>query len=326
MGAGEAGPAGPQGEKGNDGETKWTNLSDTEKKEAIDLLRSKIDVTTLKGPQGPTGPTGADATTNPAELVSAFKNDTVAMGSLATKIATDNTTTLGERITGEFSKETTSATALRTQLAGTLSSSGNFQTAIANLLTTNSTYKDRIKGDTGSVASDEALRLQLQPKTMWCADGAICDIPTGKQGIKFGAGASSIYDNDNLNIRTNNNIFIENKNLKGYKLVGDQNIMTGKLHVDGHLGVGQALQLPGNWNINSAQSRFYIGNNNKNLITLQDDRNIYGFNELHTNTIHLPNGFSIETQPDRFYVRWAPPNAGPRRIFQINSDGNFAKL
>jgi hypothetical protein len=302
-------------------------MTPEQKDEAILKLKAAIPTDTIRGPTGPRGPSGADATTNPTELVSAFKNDTVAMGSLATKIATDNTTTLGERITGEFSKETTSATALRTQLATTLATSGNFQTAIANLLTTNSTYKDRIKGDTGSVASDAALQLQLQPKTLWCADGTMCDIPTGKQGIKFGAGASSIYDNNNLNIRTTNNIFIENKNLKGYKLVGDQNIITGKLHVDGDLGVGQALQLPGNWNINSAQSRFYIGTTNvPNLITLQDDRNIYGFNELHTNTIHLPNRFSIETQPDRFYVRWAPPNAGPRRIFQINSDGNFARL
>jgi len=210
MGAGEAGPAGedgktgptgPPGPMGPPGQTTWSALTDSEKTAAIALLKNQIPTSSITGPPGPQGPKGQDGTngtpgtpgtpgnkgadgiSDPTAIVNTFKADNDAMNNLASKLATNQTTSLGALITSELGKTSNEAATLRTQLAGTLSSNANLQTAIANLLTTDATYKGRIKGDPGSIGDTAALKTALDSKTLWCADGSICKMPPNYTGI-----------------------------------------------------------------------------------------------------------------------------------------------
>jgi hypothetical protein len=48
----------------------------------------------------------------------------------------------------------------------------------------------------------------MKPNTMWCADGELCKFPQGKKGIDWGYGASKIYDDAQLKIESDDNIFM----------------------------------------------------------------------------------------------------------------------
>lgn len=55
-----------------------------------------------------------------------------------------------------------------------------FLNSLADTLTKESVYKNRITGPAGSMADATSLATTLKPKVMWCADGEFCNVPDGK--------------------------------------------------------------------------------------------------------------------------------------------------
>lgn len=59
------------------------------------------------------------------------------------------------------------------------------------------------KGDSGSITETDKKNL------LWCADGKLCQLPgTSGSGIKWGYGGSSIVDDGDLRIKSDDNIII----------------------------------------------------------------------------------------------------------------------
>jgi len=185
---GPEGPEGPQGEKGPIGPLGPTG--------------PKGD-TGPAGPAGPTGPTGPLGPTGPQGLqglqgsqgpkgdpgnIAFNPNDLTA---ISTSLSSDN-----EFLTGLSDKVALNSELAKTiggQITGNLTTNAllgadvagrpEFKTEIANLLTTNATYKARIKGDPGNLGDANAVKTALIERTVWCADGTTattCNVPTGK--------------------------------------------------------------------------------------------------------------------------------------------------
>jgi hypothetical protein len=68
-----------------------------------------------------------------------------------------------------------------------------------------------IQGPIGDVSKDF-----MKANGMWCADGELCKIPVGKKGIDWGYGASKIFDDGQLKVSSDDNIFLQ---------IGDYNTM-----------------------------------------------------------------------------------------------------
>jgi len=76
------------------------------------------------------------------------------------------------------------------------------------------------KGADGEV-TNAALTTRLQTQTMWCADGDICKIPQGKKGIDWGYGASKIWDDGQLKVESDDNIFLRVANKDTVHVTGN---------------------------------------------------------------------------------------------------------
>ncbi len=143
--AGDTGPTGPQGPQGPLGPTGPT------------------------GPQGPLGPTGPTGPTGPQGL-----NATITWGNLTAAQQKDIKDAL-IAYAGDFvGPRGTMGSIGPMGPMGTMGSIGPMGT-MGSMGPTGPT------GPTGPMISDTLL----QPKTMWCATGELCEAPTGKKGIKF---------------------------------------------------------------------------------------------------------------------------------------------
>lgn len=67
------------------------------------------------------------------------------------------------------------------------------------------------RGPVGDIASDSALKASLQPKTIWCADGDICLMPPGKNGIQWDGGLKKISQDANYLTLSSDKDFIVRK-------------------------------------------------------------------------------------------------------------------
>lgn len=67
------------------------------------------------------------------------------------------------------------------------------------------------RGPPGDIASDSALKTSLQPKTIWCADGDICLMPPGKNGIQWDGGLKKISQDANYLTLSSDKDFIVRK-------------------------------------------------------------------------------------------------------------------
>ena len=56
-------------------------------------------------------------------------------------------------------------------------------------------------------ANGEVTRNDMKGLTLWCADGDLCKLPSGKRGIDWGFGASKIMDDGQLIIESDDNIY-----------------------------------------------------------------------------------------------------------------------
>ena len=129
------------------------------------------------------------------------------------------------------------ATALATndtaklQIINALVSQKLFLDNIANNLTSNTTYKNRITGPPGTIADAASLASTLKPNTLWCADGDLCSIPVGKKGLDWNFGGSKIYDDKNLHIATDDNLYLDAQAINF--IPGATITSPGRLHIAG---------------------------------------------------------------------------------------------
>lgn len=66
------------------------------------------------------------------------------------------------------------------------------------------------KGDTGSIANDTDVRTAMQPKTLWCADGDVCILPAGKNGLQWAGGLTKIVnDGNDFILKSDKNISLQ---------------------------------------------------------------------------------------------------------------------
>jgi hypothetical protein len=127
------------------------------------------------GPTGPTGPKGENATTDPGELIEYIKDDNVFINTLGTKIATASTELSNSVATAVSTNNVT-----REQIVNSLVEKKALLDNIAKTITENQLYKNRLKGDPGSMADMTSLESSLKPKTLWCADGSVISGKTTK--------------------------------------------------------------------------------------------------------------------------------------------------
>lgn len=64
------------------------------------------------------------------------------------------------------------------------------------------------EGKAGLGYDTEQSKGYLKGVTMWCADGELCNLPAGKKGLNWGYGSSKIYDDAQLKIESDDNIFM----------------------------------------------------------------------------------------------------------------------
>ncbi len=205
-----------------------------------------------KGEQGIQGIQGPPGVSDPDEVVNKLKNDSKFMNSLSTNIA-KNSTELGTSVASSIGTSDT----IRNQIVSSLQSKKEFLNAVADKLTSDSIYKERIIGPPGTIADDESIKLTFEKKSLWCADGELCTIPTkkwdgstnrspgdpskvGELGIQIPA-TGRIHTPGRLHMSGDEFLYILNKS---GAIVGKEWGGTGNLSVQGKLTVGEKLHTP----------------------------------------------------------------------------------
>lgn len=56
--------------------------------------------------------------------------------------------------------------------------------------------KEALKGDPGDIGNPQVVEKELKPKTMWCATGEYCEVPTAKKGLILSANQDIVGDGD----------------------------------------------------------------------------------------------------------------------------------
>lgn len=111
----------------------------------------------------------------------------------------------------------------------------------------------------------------LATKTMWCANGEICELPAGKSA-KIN-GSIILTNNSVLSADSDNWIRYKNKDgaYTGMGIATDNLFAENKLNVNGVASFNNTLQLPGGWTIynnpgnggltfaKNGEERFFIG-------------------------------------------------------------------
>jgi hypothetical protein len=276
------GPQGPQGLKGDigptgpKGETVWSNLNTTEKEEIMAKLKTYAE---LKGPKGDTGPQGLPG--DPTEVAKLASLNNAFMQTLGTNIVA-NATTLSENV----AKALTDDTVRRNTLVDAVHVKPVFQDAIADKLSSNATYRARIKGDPGDAANPESLRLALTDKTLWCADGDFCKLPANKT---FSQPSSIFITDENRTDWKNFKRGLHIKNTDGrWTHIEDGNaFFRSNLQVDGNTllngnDVNGIMNPNGSTKINQHGIMFGGANNGKEVNSAQISAGV-----------HVPNSLNI---------------------------------
>jgi hypothetical protein len=211
---------------------------------ALDALKSKVDNLS----------TAAASGIEYAKLAESINKETAYRENLAKAIA-NNPNDLGKNLAEEIGK----SNSIIENINSKLSASTTLQDKVADTLSSNEKYKERIrglKGADGNIGDQAALKSNLFDKgnTMWCADGEFCQIPTAKKGgelggIRFSDRWSGFPDkqvNGKWNSEISNDtvdfkqlMIVGNKSGGGNRKVGiwDQLNVWGYTHLDGDLWV-----------------------------------------------------------------------------------------
>ena len=201
---------------------KNTVNSQASKINALDALKSKVDNLS----------TAAASGIEYTKLAEAINKEANYRENLAVAIA-KNPNDLGANLASEIGKNNSIIENLNSKLAA----STTLQDKVADALSSNDKYKERIrgpKGVDGSIGDQASLESNLFDKgnTMWCADGELCKIPQGKKGIDWGYGASKIIDDAQLRIMTDDNIHFHVGNKEALHIDSNR-VKTDRLDIGG---------------------------------------------------------------------------------------------
>jgi hypothetical protein len=162
--------------------------------------------------------------------------------SIASKIA-ENPGAIGENLASKIGANQTTVQSITKGLE----TNTQFAQTLAGVLTDSSkpfssTLKGN-KGETGSLASSkEVVKTNLYDNkyTLWCADGAYCELPVGVKGIKIGKWVLEQHNNGNLHIHEGNvddwSAAVTSYNLHAKKGV---HIHDGRLYLPDKWSIGQ---------------------------------------------------------------------------------------
>ena len=165
-------------------------------------------------------------------------NVTVDYDALGTKLVTtsDNLTKIRDSLINSGTKLSDAVVpamanneAIKTAIRSSITANNDFANSVAGILTSNDTYKAKLKGDTGtpgSIGDYTAVKSNLHSSTLsgakhgatvWCGDGDFCVIPKDTKGFDWGYGSSKIYDDGQLRVVSDDNITLKvgDKSQKG---------------------------------------------------------------------------------------------------------------
>jgi hypothetical protein len=130
------------------------------------------------------------------KLAEAINKETTFRENLAKSIA-QNPISLGQNVATEIGKSESVLESIRNNLA----SSTTLQDKIADVMSSNNIYRERIrgpKGNDGNIGDQGALKSNLFDKgnTLWCADGELCKLPLNKKGIQTSSGKTIVQIDD----------------------------------------------------------------------------------------------------------------------------------
>ena len=92
-----------------------------------------------------------------------------------------------------------------------LDSDVNSKTLIDKLstnLTTTSKYRQQLRGEKGDITDPTVLETSVKPRTMWCADGQLCEIPDNSPGFKLKANQTISSSAENKLVKIDRNLQI----------------------------------------------------------------------------------------------------------------------
>lgn len=169
-----------RGEKGEDGNVQWGALTEAQKGNIIDALKTKY------GDELRANLNTTDMTT----LITNLKNNNEFVSNLSIGVA-ERTDKLTKSIADTIAKEKS----IRADLATVLAGNEKFLDALADYTTKNDVYKERIRGPPPqqSGINNQMVEAQLKPRTMWCADGDYCTIPSKNSAIYTSYGINFIH-------------------------------------------------------------------------------------------------------------------------------------
>jgi hypothetical protein len=283
MGQGQSGPQGEQGERGPKGDL---------------------------GPPGPQGPPGTNASEDPQQVAAILGSNTAFISRLGPMIAKDNAigSTVAEGVANNVVP--------RTLVTNALVASDNFRQQLINTMATDTRFRGE-QGPPGSAFDDLSIQNALQPKSLWCADGQVCRIPTSAPGTYltgdtviqrtknlYLAGAS-MTTSGTLNIDTKHGVTVKDNN-----------------PVDGPFLYGAAGgQLGNSVQVNSTSGSFALAWGKDPLKTGGDTNSVYVYDNLkirgndlalgYTNTGRGDSGDSLALVKDE------------NNVLKINFKNNF---
>jgi hypothetical protein len=282
---------------------------------ALDALNSKVDNLS----------TAAASAMDYSKVAEAIDKQTTLRESLATQIA-KNPGALADNLAIKIGDKNS---AVFLNLDEKLSANSNFQKKIADSISGDSVFKTRIKGDKGepgTIGTPEALEYNLfaQGRTMWCADGELCQIPTNKKGVlvkgALGAGSDGVPMDatwTGLNIKRRDGKWTH------FDWKDDQkNYIRGETRIDGDLVMGGAT-------INRPDGRMHIAGGellyllNKNGVIIGKEwggnGNLQVQGETNTGSLRIGN-WQIYQADGHLYFR--DTSQADRRYIMLN-DGNL---
>ena len=127
------------------------------------------------GPQGPPGAPGKDASGDPNQVASLLSADGAFHSRLAPLVAKDNA--IGVAVAEKVASEQVP----RQLVTNALLTNKSFSDKLIDSMAIDTRFRG-VQGPPGSAFDEISIQSALQPKSMWCADGQMCRIPTSAPG------------------------------------------------------------------------------------------------------------------------------------------------
>lgn len=243
-----------------------------------------------------------------------------------------------------------------TSLNAEFTGSDQFKNSLAEVLTSNESYRSALRGRDGTFNAATIQRNLWDgtgtgegKKVMWCADGDLCQVPVGKSGILFTGGdqvlqgsgsVANVNINDNIQLKSGGTIQFARNAGKGEKVAGDIGSTDARILatvVDGTTDTavkGSSLEIHGVGKLSAAQ-----GATRRKQVKIFDDLEVTGKLKLGSYTFEIEKAddkehLFIKRDNDtiaRFSNDWDrqviynTPN-DRSKYFYINKEGNFGLI